>query len=90
MFFDFSEQFDMHNVVIEIQVDGQTQVQNIGAPKMVIIQQFLSLIQQAINSNQRVMIRMTNYIPVYSDKTGEERNMPSTLEFKNNPYLNNK
>lgn len=90
MFFDFAEQFDMYNVVIEIQVDGQTQVQNIGAPKIVIIQQFLDLIQQAINSNQRVMIRMTNYVSVYSDKTGEERNMPSTLEFKNNPYLNNK
>lgn len=87
MFFDFSEQLDMYNVEIDIEIDGQLQKQTIGAPKMFIVQQFLSLVQQAINTNQRIYVKMTNYIPVYSEKTGETKNMPSALEFKNNAYL---
>lgn len=89
MFFDFSEQLEMCDVEIDIEIDGQLQHQTISAPKMIIIQQFLSLIQQAINTNQRVYVRMTTYVPVYSEKSGKERNLPSTLEFKNNPYLDN-
>lgn len=89
MFFDFSEQLEVYEVEIDIEVDGQLQNQTISAPKMIIIQQFLSLIQQAINTNQRVYVKMTTYIPVYSEKARKERSLPSTIEFKNNQYLNN-
>lgn len=89
MFIDFSEQLEMYNVNIDVEVDGQTQHQTLGAPKMMIEQQFLSLVQQAINTNQRIYIKMMTYIPVYSEKTKQMRNLPSTLEFKNNAYLDN-
>lgn len=89
MFIDFSEQLEMYDVEIDIEVDGQLQHQTISAPKMIIIQQFLSLIQQAINTNQSVCTKMTTYVPVYSERAKEERNLPSTLEFKNNAYLDN-
>lgn len=89
MFLDFSEQLEMYEVEIDIEVDGQLQQQMITAPKMIIVQQFLSLIQQAINTNQKVYVKMVHNIPVYNDWFGTERIMPSTLEFKNNAYLNN-
>lgn len=89
MFFDFSEQLEMYDVIIEIEVDRNIQSQNITAPQMIIVQEFLSLVQQAINTNQRVHIKMTHYVPVYNDETGETKSMPSTLEFKNNACLNN-
>lgn len=89
MFFDFSEQLEIFDVEIDIEVDGQPQQQMITAPKMIIVQQFLSLIQQAINTNQKVCVKMVHNIPVYNDWFGTERIMPSTLEFKNNAYLDN-
>lgn len=89
MFFDFSEQAEIYEVSIYIEVDGQPQRQAFTAPKMFIIQQFLSLIQQAINTNQRVCIEMRAYIKVYSEKLNKMQSLPSILTFKNNAYLNN-
>ena len=87
MIFEFGNQFNIHDVSIEVETDGQVQYHNMQAPEIMIVQQFLSLIQQAVNTNIPVRITMATMVPVYSDKITEYRNMKSTLEFKNDAYL---
>ena len=87
MFIDFNEQFEIKECSFDIESNGHTDHQVMQAPKMVIIQQFLSLIQQAINTDIPVRITMATMIPVYSDKIAGYRNMKSMLEFKNNACL---
>lgn len=87
MFIDFNEQFEIKECSFDIESNGRTDHQVMQAPKMVIIQQFLSLIQQAINTDIPVKITMATMIPVYSDKIAGYRNMKSMLEFKNNACL---
>ena len=89
MFINFNEQFEIKSCAFEIENNGFAQQQTMQAPKMVIIQQFLALIQQAINTNEPVRIKMSTMVPVYSDKSGY-RNMESYIEFKNNSYLDKK
>ena len=87
MFIDFDEQFEIKECSFDIESNGHTDRQAMQAPKMVIIQQFLSLIQQAINTDIPVRITMATMVPVWSDKIVVYRDMKSTLEFKNNAYL---
>lgn len=87
MFIDFNEQFEIKECSFDIESNGRTDHQVMQTPKMVIIQQFLSLIQQAINTDIPVKITMTTMVPVWSDKIVGYRDMKSTLEFKNNAYL---
>lgn len=88
MFIDFGEQLEIKECSFDIESNGHTDHQVMQAPKMVIIQQFLSLIQQAISTDSLVRITMATMVPVWSDKIAGYRNMRSTLEFKNNAYLN--
>ena len=87
MFIDFGEQFEIKECSFDIESNGHTDHQVMQAPKMVIIQQFLSLIQQAINTDVPARITIATMVPVWSDKISGYRNMKSTLEFKNNAYL---
>ena len=86
MFVNFNGQLEIKSCAFEIENNGFAQQQTMQAPKMIIVQQFLALIQQAINTNERVRIKMSTMVPVYSDKSGY-RDMESSIEFKNNLYL---
>lgn len=86
MFFDFNDQFEIKVCTFEIDNNGSIQQQMIQAPKMIIVQQFLSLIQQSINANEPVRVKISTMVPIYSDKSGY-RDMESSIEFKNNAYL---
>lgn len=86
MFFDFNNQFEIKACTFEIDNNGSIQQQMIQAPKMIVVQQFLSLIQQVINANEPVRVKINTMVPIYSDKSGY-RNMESSIEFKNNAYL---
>lgn len=87
MFFDFNEQFELKDCYFEIDNNGQISHQRVQAPKMVIIQQFLSLLQQAINVTAPVKIKLGTMVQVYSEKLNIYRDMESTIEFKNNACL---
>lgn len=86
MFFDFNDQLEIKTCTFEIENNGFAQQQTMQAPKMVIIQQFLSLLQQAINTNEAVRVKISTMVSVYNDKSGY-RDMESSIEFKNNSYL---
>lgn len=86
MFFDFNDQFEIKACTFEIDNNGSIQQQMIQAPKMIVVQQFLSLIQQTINANEPVRVKISTMVPIYSDKSGY-RDMESSIEFKNNAYL---
>ena len=87
MFIDFDEQLEIKECSFDVESNGHTDHQVMQAPKMVIIQQFLSLIQQAVSTDSPARITMTTMVPVWIDKIAGYRNMKSTLEFKNNAYL---
>lgn len=87
MFIDFGEQLEIKECSFDIESNGHIDNQVMQAPKMVIIQQFLSLIQQAISTDSPIRITMATMVPVWSDKIAGYRDMKSTLEFKNNAYL---
>lgn len=88
MIFEFGNQFNIHDVSIEIEADGNVSYHNMQAPAAMIVQQFLVLANQVIHDNRSLRFKFVNYIPVYRYNTGETVNMPCTIEFKNTAYLN--
>lgn len=91
MFVNFDNPFgsplEMFGCTIEIEVDGNTQRQTMQAPQMILTNQFVNLVQQAINTNQKVRVKMSRTAASYGEWDKQWHNIEHYIEFKNNPYL---
>lgn len=91
MIFNFESTFgaplEMFTCIIEIEVDGNVQRQNMQAPQMILTNQFMNMLQQAINTNQKVRIKMSRTATSYGEWDNKQHDIEHFIEFKNNPYL---
>lgn len=71
----------------EITQDTETQTSTIQAPQIMLMQQFMSLMNQAANSTNPIKIKMSRDVPIYDnfDKTWISRE--TSIGFSNNAYL---
>lgn len=83
----FGNQLEMFGCTIEIEVDGNIQHQTMQAPQMILTNQFINLVQQALNTNQKVRVKMSRTAASYGEWDKQWHNVEHYIEFKNNPYL---
>lgn len=91
MVFDVNEFgiFDTFIVVFEIESQGNTTTQTMNAPQMIIENEFVNLVQQAIQINSPCRIKMSMTVTVQDDINHTAKNIEHFVEFKNNAYLTN-
>lgn len=84
-----NEQFEIYDCVIEVEVVGQIQVQQIQAPRIIIQQQFLQLVQQAVNDSRSVRVKLSRQIECENKWTGEIKMREASIAFMNKRYVDN-
>ena len=84
----FQEQLELYYCMFEIEANNNKQQQSIQAPRIMIEQQFVSLVEQAANSNSPVRIRMSRKVPIYDDMTGESTEQEIDVVFTNIAWNN--
>jgi hypothetical protein len=88
LFGRIDEQFEVFDCLLEIEMSGRVQTQRMKAPRIMIEQQFESLVQQAVNNTSPIKIKMSRKVPIWSkfeDKWIEQEN---SIVFTNVAYGN--
>lgn len=89
MFVNFGEPLEMFSCNIEAEIDGNISRQTISAPQMILTTQFMNIVQQSLNTNQRVRVKMSRMAHQYGEWDRQWHDIEHYIEFKNNPYLQN-
>lgn len=89
MFVNFGEPLEMFPCNIEVEIDGNISRQTLSAPQMILTTQFMNIVQQSLNTNQRVRVKMSRIAHQYGEWDRQWHDIEHYIEFKNNPYLQN-
>lgn len=90
MFGRINEQFKVFDCLLEIEMEGRVQTQRLKAPRVMIEQQFESLVQQAANSTSPIKIRMSRKVPIWSQLEDKWIERENSIIFTNIAYGNSK
>lgn len=82
-------QFDIFECTIEIDVAGNIHRNTVQAPRILIQQDFLQLVQQAVNDNKPVKIKLSRMIECENEWTGEVKLREASIAFMNRSYVDN-
>ena len=91
MFVDFeslNEKMQIFSVSIFIDIGGNVQHQSMQAPRMMIERQFISLVQQAAQSQEQIKITMSMKYPLYDEWHDKWLEGESNISFSNNACKN--
>lgn len=80
---NFGESFDFYDCAFKIELVDGIQQNNIQAPRIMIEQQFMSLVQQAAQSSLPVKIILSRIVPVYDEFNGEWIEREVSISFSN-------
>lgn len=80
-------QFEIFECTIEVWVDGRIHSNTVQAPRIVIQQNFLELVQQAVNDNKPVRIKLSRMVECFNEWTGETKMREASIAFMNRPYV---
>lgn len=83
---NIKDQMEIFKVELTIVVQDRVQKQYMEAPRIMIENQFTSLVEQAIRSNQPVKLELRREEPVQDDKTGEWTTKEYKIEYANNAW----
>ena len=81
------EQFKMFSCTLEVTTPYATQRQQIEAPRMMLEQEFASLVQQTSSSSEPVMVSISRTTPVWNRFDQRWSNSEYYIRFKNNAYI---
>lgn len=62
-----NEHFEVFDCIIDIEENGNNQRQRMQAPRIMIRQQFMGLVQQAAQANYPVKVRLSRMSQVYDE-----------------------
>lgn len=82
----FGEQFETFDCIIEIDSNGNKQAQRIQAPRMMIEQKFISLVQEAVKVSYPVMIKLSRKHIATCGFTGKTAERELYLVYTNDAY----
>lgn len=90
MFEKIREQMEVFECTFDMEVENKPQCQTVQAPRAVIEQQLLNLVQQVAMSDKQVKVKISIKVPVYDnfDKKWIERE--NSVIFANNFYIKTK
>ncbi len=81
------EEFEIFNVSIEITTQSGTRTSTMSAPRMILEQQFLSLVQEAAGSPEPVKIEIKTNSPIFSSFDNSWHDRECGIEFVNHAYI---
>lgn len=87
MFERIREQMEVFECTFDIEVEDRIQHQVVQAPRAVLEQQFLSLVQQAIQSSKSVKVKMSRKVPIYDNFNKKWIERENSVTFANNAYI---
>lgn len=87
MFSDIHSQLNVYSCKFEITINNQVQQQMIEAPRIMIERQFVSYVEQAVQSGYPIKVRLSRDVPIYDDFEGKWITVENEIVFKNNAYL---
>jgi hypothetical protein len=90
LFRHIKEQFETFDCLLEVEMNGNIQRQKIEAPRMVIEQQFESLVKRAVNNSAPIRIRLSRNIPIYSQLENKWIQRENEIVFTNIAWTNQK
>jgi hypothetical protein len=77
----------VYECILEIETEGGTQTTQLTAPRIMIENHFLSLLEQAIAAPVPVMIKLSRVERVWSQYDNQNLNHEYYIQFKNNHYI---
>ena len=80
------ERFETFECMIDIETNGNKQRQRIQAPRIMIEQQFMSLVQQAVQADRPVKVILSRMVPVYDEFNDKWIEIENYIAFENNMY----
>lgn len=79
--------FELFDVTFEITEGNNIRNQRMQAPRMLIEQQFLQLIQQAANLQTPIKVKMSRIEQIYDNFDQKMVDRENSVSFMNNAYL---
>ena len=90
MFRHVNDQFEIYDCILEIAMNNQVQKQRMQAPRIMLVQNFESLVEQASNSSTPVMVKMSRNVPIWSQFENRWIERENSIIFTNNAWVNQK
>ena len=87
MFVNINESIEIYACTFEVEQNNQSQRTLIEAPRIMLEQQFISLVQQAAKSNSPIKIKMSRQCPIYNEFDNEWTEIENNIVFENNAYI---
>lgn len=78
---------EVFECTFDIEVEDRIQHQVVQAPRAALEQQFLSLVQQAIQSSKSVKVKMSRKVPIYDNFNKKWIERENSVTFANNAYI---
>lgn len=80
------ERFEVFDVDFEVTTSRGMRVSNMSAPRVILEQQFLSLVQEAYGMPEPVKVKMKRMIPIYSKFDNCWYDREYSIEYVNQAY----
>ena len=87
MFRNLEEKMQIYICDLDIEIDGQLQQRRMQAPRIMLENEFISLVEQASNSNLPIKIKISTKIPMFNEFTEEWFEREGSITFINNVYI---
>lgn len=78
---------EIFNCTFEVNVNGNLRTMAIQAPRMIIEQEFLKLMQQAYHLPEPISVKLLRMVPVYSEIDKCWKNIENSITYENPAYL---
>lgn len=88
LFGSINNQMEVFAVTLEVEMNGKIQRQTMQAPRFVLEQQFVSLVQQAYESRVPVRVKMSMNVPIWIQFENRWVEREHSVEFANQAWQN--
>lgn len=83
---DIYERIKLFTCTFEIEVNGEIKQYTIEAPRLMLEQEFMSLIQGAANRNDPIKVKISRREPIYIELEDKWIDGDNSITFTNNAY----
>jgi len=81
------EKMEVFICTFEIDANNVVQRQVMQAPRLMIEQEFLALMQSAANSDKPIRVKLSREVPIYDEFEKQWIKREHSIEFANNAYI---
>lgn len=87
LFVNINQSMEIYACTIEIEQNGNVQRTIIEAPRIMLEQQFINLVEQAANSHNPIRVKISREVPIYNNFNNEWTKIENNIVFENNAYI---